>query len=252
MSAVDSHADPRGRLDGKLAVVTGASRGIGFAIARGLADRGARVIVSSRDPESCSRAATELGGLGVACDVADDAQVHALFDAVASHGGADVFVSCAGLGGGRLAAKTDRAELQSMLDVHYLGAMTAARLASEQMRAKGGGAMLFVTSIWGLGGASGTLAYGAAKAALAHSVKVLALEWARDGIRVNGLAPGYVATDMTADLPDTARDKMLSRIPLRRAARPEEMAGPACFLCSDDASYVTGHVLVADGGERAR
>lgn len=241
-----------GRLDDKLAVVTGASRGIGLAIARGLADRGARVIVSSRDPESCARAATDLGGVGVTCDVADDAQVRALFDAVAQHGGADVFVSCAGLGGGRLAAKTDRAELQTMLDVHYLGAMTGARLAAEQMRAKGGGAMLFVTSIWGLGGASGTLAYGAAKAALAHSVKVLALEWARDGIRVNGLAPGYVATDMTADLPDAARDKMLSRIPLRRAARPEEMAGPACFLCSDDASYVTGHVLVADGGERAR
>jgi NAD(P)-dependent dehydrogenase (short-subunit alcohol dehydrogenase family) len=245
-------ATPHGRLDGKLAVVTGASRGIGFAIARGLAERGARVIVSSRDPESCARAANELGGLGVACDVADDAQVHALFDAVGSHGGADVFVSCAGLGGGRLAAKTDRVELQTMLDVHFLGAMTAARLAAEQMRARGGGAMLFVTSIWGLGGASGTLAYGAAKAALAHSVKVLALEWARDGIRVNGLAPGYVATDMTADLTDAARDKMLSRIPLRRAARPEEMAGPACFLCSDDASYVTGHVLVADGGERAR
>jgi 3-oxoacyl-[acyl-carrier protein] reductase len=182
------------------------------------------VIVSSRDAESCARAATELGGLGVACDVADDAQVHALFDAVDSHGGADVFVSCAGLGGGRLAAKTDRAELQTMLDVHYLGAMTAARLAAEQMRAKGGGAMLFVTSIWGLGGASGTLAYGAAKAALAHSVKVLALEWARDGIRVNGLAPGYVATDMTADLPDAARDKMLSRIPLRRAASEIEGA----------------------------
>ncbi|MEZ4252049.1 MAG: SDR family oxidoreductase [Polyangiales bacterium] len=239
-------------LRGKIAVVTGSSRGIGFAIAEGLAAGGAKVVVSSRDAASCAAAAERFGGVPIACDVADDAQVEALFGKVAELGGADVFVSCAGLGGGRLAAKTDRAELQTMLDVHYLGAMTGARAAAAQMRGKGGGAMLFVTSIWGLGGATGTLAYGAAKAALAHSVKVLALEWARDGIRVNGLAPGYVETDMTSELPDAARDKMLSRIPLRRAARPEEMAGPATFLCSDAASYVTGHVLVADGGERAR
>ncbi len=241
-----------GRLDGRVAVVTGASRGIGHAIAAGLAARGARVVVSARDAARCAETAARLGGVGIPCDVADDAQVRALFEQVHDLGGADVFVSCAGLGGGHLAARTERADLQAMLDVHFLGAMTGARLAAEQMRSKGRGAMLFVTSIWGLGGASGTLAYGAAKAALAHAVKVLALEWARDGIRVNGLAPGYVATDMTADLPDAARDKMLSRIPLRRAARPEEMAGPACFLCSDEASYVTGHVLVADGGERAR
>lgn len=241
-----------GRLDGRLAVVTGASRGIGRAIAAGLAARGAGVVVSARDAARCAETAASLGGVGIPCDVADDVQVRALFARVHDLGGADIFVSCAGLGGGHLAARTERADLQAMLDVHFLGAMTGARLAAEQMRSKGQGAMLFVTSIWGLGGASGTLAYGAAKAALAHAVKVLALEWARDGIRVNGLAPGYVATDMTADLPDAARDKMLSRIPLRRAARPEEMAGPACFLCSDEASYVTGHVLVADGGERAR
>jgi NAD(P)-dependent dehydrogenase (short-subunit alcohol dehydrogenase family) len=239
-------------LVGKLAVVTGATRGIGLAIARGLAAEGARLVVSSRDAASCDAVAAELGGVGVACDVADEAQIRALFAKVDELGGADVFVSCAGLGGGNLAARTERPELQTMLDVHFLGAMTGARLAAEQMRRKGGGAMLFVTSIWGLGGATGTLAYGSAKAALAHSVKVLALEWARDGIRVNGLAPGYVETDMTSELPDAARDKMLSRIPLRRAARPEEMAGPATFLCSDAASYVTGHVLVADGGERAR
>jgi 3-oxoacyl-[acyl-carrier protein] reductase len=109
-----------------------------------------------------------------------------------------------------------------------------------------------VTSVWGLGGASGTLAYGVAKAGLAHAVKVLALEWTAKKVRVNGLAPGLVTTDMTAELPERAKDKLVSRIPMRRPATPEEMAGPALFLVSDAASYVTGQVLVADGGERAR
>lgn len=239
-------------LEGKLAVVTGGSRGIGLAIARAFANANARVVIASRDGEACASAAAPLGGEGVACDVSDPASVASLFARVEALGGCDIFVACAGVASGSLAAKVSREELQRMLDVHYLGALEGARRAAEQMRGKGGGAILFVTSIWGLGGATGTLAYGAAKAALAHSVKVLALEWARDGTRVNGLAPGFVETDMTADLPDAARAKMLSRVPLRRAARADEMAGPALFLCSDAASYVTGHTLVVDGGERAR
>ncbi|MBX3250188.1 MAG: SDR family oxidoreductase [Myxococcales bacterium] len=239
-------------LEGKLAVVTGGSRGIGLAIARALAGAGAKVIIASRDGEACARAAASFGGEGVACDVGDPASVASLFARAEALGGCDVFVACAGVASGSLAAQVTRDELQRMLDVHYLGAVEGARAAAAQMRGKGGGAILFVTSIWGLGGASGTLAYGSAKAALAHAVKVLALEWARDGIRVNGLAPGFVETDMTADLPDAAKAKMLARVPLRRAARADEMAGPALFLCSDAASYVTGHTLVADGGERAR
>lgn len=239
--------------------MTGGTRGIGRAIALALADRGAVVAVASRSAEACARVAQELvargGGraLGVGCDAASEASVHALFDRVEDElGGTDVFVHCAGASSVANADDVARAELQRMLDVHLLGAMTGAQRACASMRARGGGAVLMVTSIWGLGGAATTVAYGAAKAALAHTVKVLAIEWARYGIRVNGIAPGFVETDMTAEVDPGVRDKLLRKIPMRRAATPDEIAGPAIFLCSDAASYVTGQILVVDGGERAR
>ncbi len=238
------------RLDGKRAVVTGASRGIGQAIAEAFAEAGAEVIVSSRNQAACEAVAEPIGGHAVACDVADPAAVDALFDRAAELGGTDIFVANAGLSSSAFAHDVDRAQLQRMLDVHFLGAIQGAQRAAKQMSK--GGAVLFVSSIWGLGGQPSALAYGSAKAALAHAVKTLAIEWAREGIRVNALAPGFVDTAMTADLDPAVKAKLLKRVPMRRDAQPKEMAGPALFLCSDAASYVTGHVLVADGGERAR
>lgn len=242
------------RLDDKLAVVTGGSRGIGRAIAQVFRDAGARVVVCSRNLGSCEAAAKELGGgaVGLRCDVADPKSVDALFDAVAELGGADVFVHNAGLATSSKSFETPRGELQQMLDVHFLGGIQGAQRAAVQMQAKGGGAILLITSIWGIGGNPSSLAYGTAKAALAHAVKTLSIEWARHGIRVNGLAPGFVATDMTAQMDDAVKAKLVKKVPMRRYASPDEMGHPALFLCSEAASYVTGHVLVADGGERAR
>ncbi len=248
----------RFRLDGKVAVVTGGSRGIGRAIALGLADAGAHVVVASRNGTTCVEVAGEIAhrgvrGIGIACDVLEEASIVHLFDEVAAElGGTDIFVHAAGVAGSKLAADTSRAELSSMLDIHLLGGVTGAQRAAMQMEARGGGAILFVTSIWGLDGATGTLAYGVAKAGLAHAVKVLAIEWARKKIRVNAIAPGLVDTDMTAALSDNARDKLVASIPLRRPAAPEEMAGPALLLVTDAGSYITGEILVVDGGERAR
>ena len=244
----------RFRLDGKVAVVTGGSRGIGLALAGGFVEAGASVVLASRDRVRCEEAAHALGGdaLGFACDVAAPDDVTALFERVAQvRGGTDIFVHCAGLAGGAFATNVTSGDLQQMLDVHYLGGVRAAQCAATQMRERGGGAVLLVTSLWGLVGRTATLAYGGAKAALAHAVKVLAIEWARDGIRVNGLAPGLVETDMTAGLSDRQRERMLARIPFGRAARPQEMVGPALLLCSDGGGYVTGQVLVVDGGEHA-
>ncbi|MCA9581834.1 MAG: SDR family oxidoreductase [Myxococcales bacterium] len=247
----------RFRLTGKGAVVTGGSRGIGRAIALGLAGAGADVMIASRDGARCDEVAAEarqLGvrSLGVPCDVAKEEDLVRLFERAATElPGVNVLVHCAGLSATSYASDVNIHELQRMMDVHYLAGVRAAQLAYPHLKPEGG-AVLFVGSVWGLGGATGSLAYGAAKAALTHAVKVLALEWARDGIRVNGLAPGFVDTDMTRSVPDGAKQKLLGRVPLRRWAEPEEMAGPAVFLCSDAASYVTGHVLVADGGERAR
>jgi NAD(P)-dependent dehydrogenase (short-subunit alcohol dehydrogenase family) len=241
-----------------VAVVTGGSRGIGRAIALALADAGAHVVIASRNGTACVEVAGEIAhrgvrGLGLSCDVTEEDSIVHLFDQIAAElGGTDLFVHAAGIASGGLASDTTRGEIETMLDIHLLGGITASQRAGMQMEARGGGAMVLVTSIWGLGAATGTLAYGVAKAGLAHAVKVLALEWARKKIRVNGLAPGLVDTDMTADLSEAARNKMIGRIPLGRPAQPEELAGPALFLLSDAASYVTGEVLVVDGGERSR
>lgn len=249
----------RFRLDGKNAVVTGGSRGIGRAIALGLAEHGANVVVASRDVARCLEVAGEIAqvgvrGVGSCCDASREDEVAALFERTAADlGGCDVFVHCAGrAGSAKPSLDVGREDVQRMLDVHLLGGITGAQHAARQMSERGGGAILLVTSVWGFGGASRTLDYGVAKAALAHAVRVLALEWAPRGIRVNGLAPGFVDTDMTSGLPDAARERLIARAAMRRAARADEMAGPAVFLCSDAASYVTGHVLVADGGDRAR
>jgi len=241
-------------LEGKLAVVTGGSRGIGRAIAAGLHAEGARVLLASRKLASAVAAAEELGegAEGVACDVSTASDVERLFARAQAHGGADVLVCAAGIASTSPAAQTPAEELDAMLSVHLHGAVSAAQAAYPQMREKGEGSVLMVTSVWGLGGQPGSLAYGSAKAALAHAVKVMAIEWARYGIRVNGLAPGLVDTEMTAVMDDAVRAKLSSRVPMRRAATPEEMVGPALMLTSALGSYLTGQTLVVDGGERAR
>jgi NAD(P)-dependent dehydrogenase (short-subunit alcohol dehydrogenase family) len=235
-------------------VVTGASRGIGLAIARGLVAEGAQVLLASRSLEGVAAAACDLGAAAeaLACDVGDVKDVGRLFARAAELGGADLLVCAAGIASTSAAAHTSRDELDSMLTVHLHGAISAAQEAYAQMRAKGAGSILMVTSVWGLGGQPGSLAYGSAKAALAHAVKVMAIEWARDGVRVNGLAPGFVETAMTEEIDQAARKKLRARVPMRRAAQPDEMVGPALLLLSSLGSYVTGQTLVADGGERAR
>ena len=191
--------------------------------------------------------------IGVGGDVMNRGSVDALFARVADElGGCDVFVHCAGLSSVGLAKDVDEDSLRQMLDVHYIGGVHACQRAREQMAGRGGGAILLVSSIWALGGQPASLAYGAAKAALAQAVKVMAVEWARYGVRVNGLAPGFVDTDMTSEMDEETKGRLVKRIPMRRSATPDEMAGPALFLCGPMGSYVTGHMLVADGGERAR
>ncbi|MFT5358024.1 MAG: 2-deoxy-D-gluconate 3-dehydrogenase [Polyangiales bacterium] len=240
-------------LQGQRALVTGGSRGIGGAIADGLAAAGAEMNIVARSSGPCEAKAKALGGRAFPCDVTQHDAFKLAMDAAGGDPGLDIFVACAGASHSGSASSLAMSDLQRMFEIHVKAAIYGAQLAAEQMRKAGkGGSILLVTSVWGLGGQPGTLAYGTAKAALAHAVRVLAIEWARDNIRVNGLAPGFVDTDMTADVGDVVRGKLLARVPMRRAAKPEEMAGPALFLCSPAASYVTGQILAADGGERAR
>ena len=240
-------------LEGQRAFITGGSRGIGGAIAGALAAAGAKVNIAARSPGPCEEKAKSLGGRAFPCDVTDHDALLAAMSAAGGEAGLDIYVACAGASHAGAAASVALEDLQRMFDIHVKAAVDGAQIAAAQMREAGkGGAILLVTSVWGLGGQPGTLAYGTAKAALAHAVRILAIEWARDGIRVNGLAPGFVETEMTADVGDKVRGKLLSRVPMRRAAKAEEMAGPALFLCCPAASYVTGQILAADGGERAR
>jgi len=240
-------------------VVTGGSRGIGRACALALAEHGADVVVASRSLEPCVAVAKEIEALGrealaVACNVSSSEDVRALFARVKEWGGCTHLLAAAGLGGVQPSASLERADLQFMLDMHYLGAFECAKLAAEQMEAAGGGSITFVTSIWGLGAQRMAVPYGGAKAAVAHMTKILAVEWAPRKIRVNALAPGLIDTDMTSMImsDDGLRDRMLKSVPMRRAGTADECAGAAVFLASAAASYVTGHVLVVDGGVRAR
>lgn len=248
----------RFRNEGRVALVTGGSRGIGRAIALALAESGADVAVVSRDGARCEEVAAEIRGLGrraasYGLDLSSEAAIVDAFSRCDRDlGGATIAVHCAGLAVGAPAIALDRAQYQAMLDLHFLGGVTVAQQLAKRAMGKDG-ALLLVTSIWGLGGQRMMSAYGAAKAALVNLTQTLAVEWARMGIRVNALAPGLVETTMTEPLLADAgtRDKMVRSVPMGRPATPDEMAGAALFLCSPAASYVTGHVLVADGGVTA-
>jgi 3-oxoacyl-[acyl-carrier protein] reductase len=244
-------------MSGRVAVVTGGSRGIGRAIALGLAELGADVVIASRTQGACESVAREVEARGrralaIAVDTSKEGAIDELFRAVDGAGfdRVDLFVHAAGVASANKASETTRSELAGMFDLHVLAAVRGAQLAASRMT--NGGSILFVSSVFGLGATKNMLAYGTAKAALAHAAKSLAVEWASRNVRVNAIAPGFVDTDMTAGLPDKAREALLKKVPLERAASPEEIAHAACFLLSDAASYVTGHVLVIDGGERAR
>ncbi|WP_254537833.1 SDR family NAD(P)-dependent oxidoreductase [Halomarina litorea] len=248
-------------LSGRVAVVTGGSRGIGRAIALGLADAGATVVPTARSADDVQETVDRIedaGGEGLAetVDVADVESVESLFDRVGEElGGADVVVNNAGINPGNALGTPDRVDpegFDTVMDVNLRGAFLCARAATEHLQ-KDGGSVVNVASVGGLVGLPRQHPYVASKHGLVGITKSLALDWAPD-VRVNCLAPGYVATDLTEDLTsdDDLRAAILRQTPLDRFADPEEIAGPAVFLASDAASYVTGSVLTADGGWTAR
>lgn len=244
-------------LRGKVALVTGASGGLGSRFAQALAANGAAVALAARRIDRLEALARELAAAGgrtfpVAMDVTDDASVAAAFEAAqAALGPVDILVNNSGIAGrGAPMRELPPAELAAVLDVNLTGAYRVAREAALRLIAAGReGSIVNIASILALGVSSGVAAYAASKAGLAQLTRAMALEWARHGIRVNALAPGYILTDLNRDFfASEAGKAMIRRIPQRRLGELADLDGPLLLLASDASRYMTGTVLVVDGG----
>jgi NAD(P)-dependent dehydrogenase (short-subunit alcohol dehydrogenase family) len=244
-------------LNGKVALVTGASRGIGEYLAMAVAEAGADVAVASRGLDGAREVAERIAALGrrsyaAQVDVTSVDSIKAMVDEVTGHfGRIDVLVNSAGVSPVyKRAEQMTSAEWDSVLDVNLRGAFLSTTAVGRQMIAQGGGSIVSLASIGARVALPRLLAYCASKGGVDQLTKVLAAEWARYNVRVNAVAPAYVETDMTAGLRENPRllEGLISQTPLGRLARPEEIAGAAVFLASDAASYITGQTLFVDGG----
>jgi 3-oxoacyl-[acyl-carrier protein] reductase len=226
--------------------VTGGSRGIGRAIAVEFARAGADVVVGYRSgTEEAESVATEIGGRAVQADVADPEQAKAL---VEEAGEIAILVNNAGLTRDGVLARMTDADWRDVIETNLSSVFYTCRAASRGMMKRRGGAIVNISSIVGLRGNWGQTNYSASKAGIIGFTKSLARELGSRGVRANVVAPGYVKTRLTDELPEEARGAMLDNTPLGRLGDPEDVAGAVRFLCSDEASFITGEVLLVDGG----
>jgi 3-oxoacyl-[acyl-carrier protein] reductase len=233
-------------LEGKTALVTGASRGIGSAIALELAHAGASVVVGYRSgAEEAENVASEAGGRAVQADVSESEEAKRLVDEA---GELDILVNNAGITRDGLLARMPDDDWRAVIETNLSGVFYTCRAAVRGMMKRRAGSIVNVSSIVGLHGNPGQTNYGAAKAGIIGFTKSLARELGSRGVRANVVAPGYVTSRLTEILPEDLRAQMLANTPLGRLGDPEDVAGAVRFLCSDEATFITGEVLLVDGG----
>jgi 3-oxoacyl-[acyl-carrier protein] reductase len=233
-------------LEGKSALVTGASRGIGRAIAAELARAGASVVVGYRSgADEAEALAAEIGGRAVQADVSNAEDAARL---VGEAGDVDILVNNAGLTRDGLLARMSDDDWRTVIDTNLSSVFYTCRAVTRPMMKKRSGSIVNISSIVGVHGNWGQTNYGASKAGIIGFTKSLARELGSRGVRANVVAPGYVKTQLTDVLPEEATKAMLDNTPLGRLGDPEDVAGAVRFLCSDEASFITGEVLLVDGG----
>ncbi|HEY0759606.1 MAG TPA: glucose 1-dehydrogenase [Acidisarcina sp.] len=247
---------PSLQLDHKVAVVIGGTSGIGRALSLGLADAGADVIATARRKDQIEEVAVEIESRGrltarIASDVGDRASIQGVLDrTLEEFGKVDILINCAGKIKRAPTLTFSEDEWQSILDTNLTGTFRACQIFGKQMLDRGYGRIINIASLNSFVALSEVAAYAASKAAVASLTKSLAVEWSRHGVNVNAIAPGVFRTALNAELLDrTPRGKeLLMRTPMGRFGRTEEVVGAAVYLASDAASFVTGQVLVVDGG----
>jgi len=247
-----STAGASGELDGRVALVTGGSRGIGRAICRALAQGGARVAVVATDEGRAQAAAADLPGdghRGYGCDVADPGRVKGTVEEVeAGLGAVDVLVNNAGITRDNILVRLKDEDWDEVINVNLKGAFNLTRAVSRGMMKRRDGVIVNITSIVGLVGNPGQANYAASKAGLVGLTKSVARELASRNVRCNAVAPGFIRTDMTAALGEKAVEELSARIPLGYLGEPEDVAALVRFLAGPSARYITGQVVTVDGG----
>jgi len=242
-------------LAGKVAVVTGGSRGIGRSVCVALAEAGAHVLVNYRANEDAARDTLRqveaAGGSGelLQFDVADpDAVDAAIKDAAKRHGHLDILVNNAGISIDQLLLRVSASDLETTFATNVNGALFCAKACIRTMMRAKWGRIINFSSVVGESGNAGQVVYSSSKAALLGMTRSLAREYASRGITVNAVAPGFIETDMTSELPEAAKQRIVDQTPLGRIGRPEEVAAAVVFLASEEASYITGQVVRVNGG----
>jgi 3-oxoacyl-[acyl-carrier protein] reductase len=245
------------RFEGKAALVTGGARGIGAATAKRLADEGATVVVADFDEAAAQETAAAIGGQAVRCDVTNREDVEAAVEAAAAHGSLDVLVTCAGIIRDNMLFKMTDDDWTAVIDTHLKGTFFAVRAAQKHMVEQKAGKVVLVSSTSALGN-RGQTNYSSAKAGLQGMTKTLAIELGPFGVNVNCVAPGFISTAMTRQTAERMGvpfeafvEAAAKETPLRRVGEPEDVAGTIAFLCSDDASFVSGQVVYVAGGPRS-